>query len=87
MTAYANAKEYILVTGVGQIPNSSNVALSIYIPKAAITETPTYWQVTDCYNNGTAIHMQCLCSTTSGASGLYYGIGIIAGSVITYYYR
>lgn len=87
MTAYNGASEYIIAVGKGHLPNNNDVALSIYIPKSAITSTPVYWQVTDSYNNTSAIHMQVLADNTVATAGMYYGVGLIAGATITYYYR
>lgn len=87
MTAYNGASEYIIVVGQGTLPSTSKVALSIYIPKSAITSTPYYWQVTDAYNGANFIHLQALLDNTSCGAGMYYGAGLISDSTITYYYR
>ena len=55
MTAYNGASEYIIAVGRCHLPMNVDAALSIYIPKSAITSAKVYWQVSDSYNNTTSL--------------------------------
>lgn len=88
MTAYNGSSEYIIAVGKCHLPMNVDVALSIYIPKSAITSTKVFWQVTDSYNNATAIHMQIAINNEGCThAGVYYGAEVVAGATIEYYYR
>jgi len=88
MTAYNGSSEYIIAVGKCHLPMNADVALSIYIPKSAITSAKVYWQVSDCYNNTTAVHMQVVINNESCTNaGVYYGAEVVTGATIEYYYR
>ena len=88
MTAYNGASEYIIVVGKCHLPVNLDAALSIYIPKSAITSTKVFWQVSDCYNNSTAMHMQiAINNEVCTHAGVYYGAEVVPGATIEYYYR
>lgn len=89
MTAYNGSSEYIIAVGKCHLPTVNvDVALSIYIPKSAITSANVYWQVSDSYNNTTSIHMQVVINNEGCKSaGVYYGAEIVTGATIEYYYR
>lgn len=86
--ALSNAKYFVILVGKGNINADAPIALSLFIPIAALeTSTNRYWEVSDSYNTGAVTHLQVQ-ARTSGFSNpqLYQGATLISNATYEWYY-
>lgn len=87
LDAYNNAITEIMIVGKG-INGTTNIAISMIIPKSQIDTTSRVWVTGDSYNGGDFVHLQANITTTSVVGlGLYIGNAHASGETIVFLYR
>lgn len=95
LSAYNNAVDEVVLVAKG-ITSGSNIPIAsvLYVPKDAIVANPSaahpgyYFQVGDCYNASSLVHLQaCLYPTGVDNIGFYYNGSEISNATFEWYYR